>query len=255
MNRHIFLRHGARVLLGGALLLSAASIKALDAPKEIKPNWNRVWSFMKEAYFPPLAPVKGFMLMTLSGFIVTDERAKIKVYTPDLDIGQRVNALVRGEIPVEVWACEDTKEDQCLRPQPKTVTLHPEDAYLPQVLRLLPELRKHLVEGVPLKGAPSEIADWIHYLKWGLMIYDGHLEDVNWDLFLHKDNAEQIAQLGVLGLIGGWKGQSVLVISGLSPNEINAISGSQKLIEIKSLQDAFRPLLKILKVKYLRRPQ
>lgn len=255
MNRHMVVRHGARMLLGGALLLSAASLQALNAPKEVKPNWNPVWSFMKQSYVPRLDPVKAFMLMTLSGFIVTDDKAKIKVYTPDLDIANRVGALVRGGIPVEVWACEDSMADKCLNPQPKTVTLPPEEAYLKQALRVLPELRKHLVEGVPLKEGPSEAADWKNYLKWGLMIYHGTLEDVNWDLFLHKDNAELIAQLGVLGLIGGWKGQSVTVISDLGPRELDAISGSQKLIEINSLKSAFRPLLETLKAQYLRRTQ
>lgn len=93
------------------------------------------------------------LFMTVSGTIVSrrvSDRLEVKVFPSKSSDPQLISALITGNVPVQIYKCDNASEDKCLTPTLQNVTLSKEHALYAKVHRLLLSLSQKIREDKPL---------------------------------------------------------------------------------------------------------
>lgn len=93
------------------------------------------------------------LFMTVSGTIVSrrvSDRLEVKVFPSKSSDPQLISALITGNVPVQIYKCDNASEDKCLAPTLQNVTLSKDHALYSKVHRLLLSLSQKIREDKPL---------------------------------------------------------------------------------------------------------
>ncbi len=112
-------------------------------------EFNIAWKAIQKNSFLNRDSQLAEFFMTVSGTIVsrkTSDRLEVKVLPSKSSDPQLISALILGNVPVQIYKCEDVSENKCLAPSLQNVTLSKEKALYAKVHRLLLSLSQKVRE-------------------------------------------------------------------------------------------------------------
>lgn len=112
-------------------------------------EFNIAWkAIQKNGFLSKDAQLAEFF-MTVSGTIVSQRvsnEIQVRVFPSKSNDPQLLSALITGNVPVQIYKCDNVSEDKCLAPTLQNVTLPKEKALSSTVHRLLLSLSKKVRE-------------------------------------------------------------------------------------------------------------
>lgn len=103
-------------------------------------EFNIAWKAIQKNSFLSSDPQLAEFFMTVSGTIISrheGENTEVRVFPSKSSDPQLISGLMQGGIPVQIYACEDRREEKCLAPTLREITISQDKALAGNVHRVL----------------------------------------------------------------------------------------------------------------------
>ncbi|HUX80437.1 MAG TPA: conjugal transfer protein TraH [Alphaproteobacteria bacterium] len=112
-------------------------------------EFNIAWKAIQKNGFLSRDPQLAELFMTVSGTIISrrvSSSLEVKVLPSKSSDPQLISGLITGNVPIQIYKCDNASEDKCLSPTLQQITLPAEKALYGQVHRLLLSLSQKVRE-------------------------------------------------------------------------------------------------------------
>jgi len=118
-------------------------------------EFNIAWKAIQKNGFLSRDSQLAELFMTVSGTIISrrvSDHLEVKVLPSKSSDPELISGLIIGNVPVQVYKCDNVSEDKCLSPSLQNVTLPSKDALYAKVHRILLSLSQKIREDKALSG-------------------------------------------------------------------------------------------------------